>query len=306
MTSELPQLLYVDALRAECRSDRTRVVTSDRIRSTVEDWLGAPLAPVDWADATSVVAIGGGSVIDAAKLAAFERGVARVVGVPTLWGSGAEASPVAVRWEPGCEPVLDERLRPAARAYVPEFVGRPDQLLISSACADTWSHALEGYLSPLGDASLRGDLAEVIGRLLTLRVELDLAWFEVSAAACAGQARSSVGLVHGLAHTTEAARRRAGDDRGWHHARYCRTFLYPALRFDLESSPKAAQRFAEHGIEPDAVVAAARTLFDEADYAELLPVVRAEWSTVVRDLCTRTNVALVRPGALAWFEEFAP
>jgi hypothetical protein len=47
----------------------------------------------------------------------------------------------------------------------------------------------------------------------------------------------------------------------------------------------------------------ARELHDPALYDRALPVVEARWKDILRDPCTRTNGALVRPAHLAFFVE---
>lgn len=252
-------------------------------------WINAAL-PV--AGAQTVIAIGGGSHLDHAKLHWREVGASRLIAVPTLWGSGAEASPVAVWTEGGQKRFqLDERLRPHAIAFFDAFVDSVPEERARAACGDTWSHALEGFLSPLASDALRTELAGLIRELLTLPLGADPRWFPVSARAAAGQAESSVGLVHGLAHTLEPL---VGVD----HASLCSLFLAPVLRFNLATSEKWTALTTQYGLDAPAILARVASLSTPAARMALAPQITEHWKKVLRDPCTRTNSALVRPDSL--------
>ncbi len=252
------------------------------------------VAEGDW-----IVAVGGGKIIDQAKLLKSQKAGAKLAAVPTIWGSGAEASPIAV-WGEGSRKVFrrDATLLPDLVVSVPEFSESLSPDLVRWACGDAWAHALEGFLSPLAGDETRQQLSEAMRAMLELGVKNDAHWFELSARACAGQAESSVGLVHGIAHVTEA-----GSDFG--HARLCATLLLPVMRFNKERSPKWPL-LAKHGLREEAVLDTCRTFFDSCDYSALHPIVTTRWRDVLRDPCTRTNSALVRPDDLFFFEKFAP
>jgi len=72
----------------------------------------------------------------------------------------------------------------------------------------------------------------------------------------------------------------------------------PVLRFDLESSDKAATILSSAGVDIDATLKAAEALWSRQDAEQLWPEVRELWRSVLRDQCTRTNVALVRAASL--------
>ena len=238
--------------------------------------------------------VGGGTRIDAAKLWRYDTGRRiGLVAVPSLWGSGAEVSPVAVG--PGVTKriVVDPTLVPEARVLWPELADSVPAERVRWACGDAWAHAVEGFLSPLADDAVRADGAALLARLLALPLDRDARWFEASAAACALQARASVGLVHGLAHVLEPRLAAVGDPRA-DHARLCATLLDPVLAFDLAQSPKAAAHFARYGVDLEAVLAIAAALRDDETLRALRPHVDAVWPDVVRDRCTRTNAASVR------------
>ena len=250
----------------------------------------------------SLVVIGGGALIDEAKAyRAREARTVRLIAVASRWGSGAEASPVTVLDRSGRKEIhLDAAWLPDATVEWPELALSLPESLARQGCADALSHAVEGFLSPIAAEPLRAEIAEVIRRMLQTE-RRSPAWFELSRRACSAQARSSVGLVHGIAHTIEGPLRAAGTAFG--HARLCATFLWPVLRLDLTSSPKPGELFLRHGIHATAVESASRDLFAPADFASCLPLLKAHWRDVLRDPCTRTNCVLVRPGTLELLAE---
>jgi hypothetical protein len=60
----------------------------------------------------------------------------------------------------------------------------------------------------------------------------------------------------------------------------------------------------DNNLEPDAIEGVLRESFEPLTYRQALPALRRHWQAVLRDACTRTNAALVRPVHLAFFEEF--
>ena len=131
----------------------------------------------------------------------------------------------------------------------------------------------------------------------------DPAWFRLSAEACSAQAQSGVGLVHGIAHTLEGPLRAEYPD-DWGHARLCSVFLWPVLDFDLDGEGKAGRLFSRHGVDADRILEVASELHDPDAYGTALPFLAEKWRRILRDQCTRTNVRLVRPGDLVFFEEW--
>jgi alcohol dehydrogenase class IV len=136
---------------------------------------------------------------------------------------------------------------------------------------------------------LRAEIAGLMQEMIEVGVGKDARWFELSARAAAAQARSSVGLVHGIAHTLEPLL------PGWGHARLCATYLAPVLRFDARS-----QKTLPRGVEEEA-----GKLFDRSKYEQTLPVLQDAWRDVLRDRNTRTNATLVRAADLQFFLEYA-
>ena len=152
-----------------------------------------------------VVAVGGGTLLDTAKAWRADLSPATgLIAVPSIWGSGAEVSPVVVANADGKKAIrMDESFLPDYVAYWPELADDIPDHLARTACGDCWSHALEGFLSPLAGDDLRKSIAALMSRMLDAPLGKSPEWFRLSSEACAAQARSSVGLVHGIAHTLE-------------------------------------------------------------------------------------------------------
>jgi alcohol dehydrogenase class IV len=258
----------------------------------------------DLPDATrTLIAVGGGTLIDAAKIFRAEsRPALRLIAVPSVWGSGAEASPVAVTQEGLRKRIrIGEQYVPDVRVLWPELAASLPERRLRHACGDAWSHALEALLSPLAEPPLRKETATLIRRMQQLPLGLDGRWFDASVDACRLQASSSVGLTHGIAHALEGPLRTEQPDFGWGHAALCATFLWPVMSLNLKLSDRTAAKFEEEGLDPSAVLSRARALFEEAAYDRAVGPLAERWSEVLRDPCTRTNGVLVRPNALEHF-----
>jgi alcohol dehydrogenase class IV len=250
-----------------------------------------------------LVVIGGGALLDEAKYwRAEQRPALRLIAIPSIWGSGAEASPVVALNRSGRKRIfIGPRFLPDARAVWPELAVSIAPARARTACGDVWAHALEGFLSPLAGDALRAELAELMAQLLALPLANDPAWFEPSGRAAAGQARSSVGLAHGIAHALEGFLRTGFPGEEWGHARLCSLFLWPVMRFNAQASPKLQSLAAKHGLDIPGIMAVARDLFDEDAFGRATPLLKEHWPEVLRDPCSRTNSALVRPESLDYF-----
>ncbi|GHD33724.1 iron-containing alcohol dehydrogenase [Halioglobus pacificus] len=251
-----------------------------------------------------IIAIGGGTVIDNVKrLRMQQRPEATLVAIPTIWGSGAEVSPVMVV-DSGSEKTiqLDEALRPDFYVSLPELGSTVGPQMQRFACGDTWSHALEAIISPLATESLKQKLANVIRELSGLSLDHHPEWFELSRLACSYQAEAGVGLVHGIAHTLELPLSARFPDKNWGHARLCSLYLYPVMSFNQERSTKLAETCIRFHIDMDAVQQTLRDLFDASAYQQALPCLREHWMQVLRDPCSRLNSTTVKRNDLEWFE----
>lgn len=265
-----------------------------RVRERLPFRAWSPAEPLP-AGARNVVVAGGGTMLDEAKRFMHDDapGV-RLIAIPTIWGSGAEASPVVVlNREHGKEIRLDDAYVPHERVIWPELAATIEPKRAREACGDAWAHALEGFLSPLATDELRAALAEVLRAMIEIGAGTDPRWFELSARAAALQAKSSVGLIHGIAHTLEPV-------TGFGHARLCAIYARPVFAFDRRTE-KVGDLLRAHGLDPAAAERQCDALFDPDDYRATLPALEREWPKVLRDRCTRTNALLVRAADLPFF-----
>jgi len=257
--------------------------------------------------ARGLVVLGGGALMDAAKLwRLHERPELRLVAIPSLWGSGAEASRVVALNRDGQKWIeVDDALVPDLRVEWPELAAELPAWRAQEACGDAWSHAIEGFLSPLATDELRTHIAGLMQTMLGLPLAADAAWFEVSALASAAQGQASVGLVHGIAHTLEGPLSELSSERPFGHARLCSIYLKPVIALGRSLSPKFDDYTAAAGLDGAAILGVFDKLFDRAAFEATLPALEQHWRGVLRDPCSRTNSALVRPAQLCFFTEGA-
>lgn len=251
----------------------------------------------------SLVVVGGGELIDRAKAWRVENSPStRLFAIPSLWASGAEASPIVVlNTEQGKSFRKGPEYRPDVRVIWEDLAQTVPPELARWACGDVWAHALEGFLSPLGDPTSRFETGALLARLLDLPLASDPRWFEMGALACAAQARTGVGLVHGIAHVLEPVLRQARPELEIGHARLCATYLWPVFRLDRTRSEKPGVFLSECSLDPEAIEAALTPLFEEDFYRETLPALKENWHRILRDPCARINCVLVRPDHLSHF-----
>jgi len=252
----------------------------------------------------TLLVVGGGVLIDRAKhWRATQSPYTKLFVIPSIWGSGAENSRIAILNEGGKKSFfIGTEYLPDVRAVWPKLIeGIPDEF-IAYACGDVWAHALEGFLSPVGTDETRAELADVIKGIVDLPIGKDTAWFEFSARACAGQAASSVGLVHGIAHTLEVVLRDNNPKRAIGHAGLCSIFLWPVLSLNMKHSIKIHEQINVAGLDKERIVEIVKSFYDEAVFRELMPVLEEHWRTILRETSTRTNSMLVRPSYIEYFK----
>ena len=289
---------------------RTVVWASPSVYERVQATFPWPIAnPTDGfpADVDTLVVVGGGSLIDAAKALRHDAAPhVRLVAIPSIWGSGAEASPIVVLTHADYKEIHSgEDYLPDTRLVWPKLVESVSPDLARYACGDTWAHAMEGFLSPLATGDLRGEIVDLMTEMLALPLAADSRWFEASARACAAQARSSVGLVHGIAHVLEPVLRTEQPDAGWGHARLCAVYLWPVLCLLRGASSKVTDLTQHYGVDLTRIEDIAQTVHNTDDYDATLPALEANWKRILRDPCTRTSCVLVRNDYLSFFTEKA-
>jgi alcohol dehydrogenase class IV len=286
--------------------ERAVIWTTPSVRDIVATTLRRPIVDVAAGfpvDVDTVVVVGGGTLLDHAKRERHLHALhVRLIAVPSLWGSGAEASSIVVTTHPDHKEVsIDPGFLPDVRVAWPELAASAPAHLLRYGCGDTWAHALEGFLCPLATDDLRVELAGIMRELLALPIGNDGRWFDVSARACAAQARSGVGLTHGIAHVLEPVLRAAQPTAGWGHARLCSAFLSPVLGLFVSVSDKVQTLTAAYDVDLTAVESAVRSVFSQEDYAACLPALAECWPRILRDPCTRTSCVLIRPSYLSFF-----
>jgi alcohol dehydrogenase class IV len=254
----------------------------------------------------TLIAAGGGTLIDESKyFRATQRPQLRLIAIPSLWGSGAERSPIVVLNRAGTKAIhVEPAFLPDAVVYCSELLESVSALRALHACGDTWAHVLEAFFSPLACPEIRSNASRLMNDMLKLPLKVDAAWFEASAGACRLQASSSVGLIHGIAHVIEAPLTSGCPNGSWGHSGICSTFLLPVMSLNRQLSSKVNQLCHEYGVDFDAVMEVARQLFEPDFYRQALPKVAELWPAILRDRCTRSNVMLVRSNHLEYFEKF--
>jgi len=254
-------------------------------------------------DLDTLIVIGGGVLIDRAKVWRKEnRPEMRLIAIPSIWGSGAENSPIAILNEGSKKRIqMGIEFLPDVRVIWAELAEGLPADLVKYACGDVWAHALEGFLSPIANDEVRNELADVIKSLEDLPLENNPRWFELSARACAEQAQSSVGLVHGIAHTLEGLLKLKYPEEYFGHAQLCAVYLWPVFSLNMQHSDKVDRMFDLYKINKGRVVEVIKQLFDEHIYDLGLPVLEENWRLVLREPASRTNCVLVRPDYLSHF-----
>ncbi|MFB9215744.1 iron-containing alcohol dehydrogenase [Vibrio sinaloensis] len=181
----------------------------------------------------AVVAIGGGSPIDCAKVIAAcatnNKPVQRLVGLLKVWkapaptfvlpttsGTGSEVTVAAVVSDPKTHaktPVMDPKLVPIAAALDPSLMLALPAHITAQTGMDALTHAIEAYLS--GNATLETDRYAIaairlidenlpkavsFGQNATARQNMALASYYAGLAFT----KASLGYVHAIAHTLGA------------------------------------------------------------------------------------------------------
>lgn len=302
-----PQKISIEEL---CSNDwgKTAVYASPSVESATFSILQherMELAAVPPDDLDTIMVVGGGRLIDRIKYIAhhLERKVC-LVAIPSIWGSGAEVSPIVVLNDKHGKTIeLDTKFLPDYYALLPQLTTTIPHNLAVFACGDVWSHAMEALFSPLAGDSDRAELAELLKRMLNLPLAIHDDWFDASAQATLIQARTSVGVVHGIAHVLEPEMPFGKEPGG--HARLCSRFLWPAMTLMRERSRKWSM-LEETGLDIAAMENVWRQLFSSAkcDFCNCEPLLQQHWDEVLREPSTRTNGVLIRRQDLEFFLSF--
>jgi len=286
---------------------KAAVWTLDLLRGKVIDCF--QIEPIAESDAPppaldTILVVGGGELMDRAKhWRATQSPNTKLIVIPSIWGSGAENSRIAVLNHEGEKSIfVGAEYLPDIRAVWPDLMETIPEQFVAYACGDIWAHALEGFFSPIGSDETKTELAEVIKGISDLPIGKDAAWFEFGARACAGQAASSVGLVHGIAHTLEGPLRAKYPDQNMGHAKLCSIFLWPVFSLNMKYSDKIHEQFRIAGIDEKRVMDVLKSFYNDTVYRKLLHSLEDQWCLILRDPSSRTNSVLVRPGYIDHFK----
>ena len=300
-----PQLIHIQNV-AEMNGDTTVVWCIPEVKEwaskTIPFRLLEPLRELP-PEVSSVVVIGGGVLLDEAKVfRRRNRPDLTLIAIPSIWGSGSEVSPVAVLNREGKKVIEnDPELLPDFRVVCHDLAQSVPEGKATIACGDVWAHAMEAFLSPLASDELREEVADLIRSMMQKAPGNDPEWFELSARACQAQVQSSVGLVHGMAHVLEGILREKYPEREIGHALLCSVLLWPVMSFNCMASDKMPSLLSQYRMDSGALFEVFKGLFDLDVYDLISNELPDNWKSILRDRCTRTNCALVRPDALDYF-----
>ncbi len=305
----LPQLLDFDSV-AKYPNSNTIVLVIPRCKDLIQDRLPFethtihdPILPKE---IENIIVVGGGEFLDKVKYwKAIKFPHKNLIAIPSIWGSGAEVSPIVVLNQNVEKKIfMGDKYVPNAYSYCRDLSLSLSSLQIKDACGDVWSHALEGFLSPLCSEVLRAEFAVLIKALLNIDIKNDPNWFTLGSSACWLQSQAGVGLIHGVAHQLEA-HIRANINNQWGHAKLCSLFLLPVMQYNFAST-KSRYLLENFGLNIDDILKKIRQFFSMEEFQSCLPILKNKWMDILRDPCTRTNSVLVRPAALNFFENWTP
>ena len=206
----------------------------------------------------TIIAVGGGSVIDGAKLCRlyyefpyYVNGNTRInqlpfktkfIAIPTTIGSGAEASSAAVYWNDDAgrkEMVVSRSLRPDVVVLDPDMVANTPYRLLAASALDAVSHLTEGYVSNRKNviAERNAEFAlSILCHELCKDEECDLDYLALQYAGYIGgvvQDHCIVGMAHAIAHQLTAY--------GYSHGEAVALLLPAVIRLNgTDSTVKAA------------------------------------------------------------------
>lgn len=202
------------------------------------------LAELRRVGAEAVIAVGGGSPMDAAKiiatLATNDKPLAKLIGwfrlrraplplyaIPTTAGTGSEATIAAVISDPATHTknfVVDPKLMPEMAALDPTLMAGLPPHITAATGMDALTHAVESYLAVTATAQTER-YATIAVRLIFTNLEkayrdggdIEARGAMALASFYAGMAfsRTSVGYVHAIAHNLGA---KYGTPHGWANA----------------------------------------------------------------------------------------
>lgn len=264
-----------------------------------------------------IVALGGGSVLDAVKIAwaCYEhpkldftqtpqivvpplRQKAKFIAVPTTAGSGSESSQAAVLKSEGCgtvRPYLSIEWIPDIVILDPKLTVSLDPALTAQTGMDALTHAIEAYVSRLSGHLVK-TMAATATRLILNNLPLaykspdDLQAREamLNGAYLAGicQSAASTGLAHALTHASSVV-------AGATHASANALFLYPTMCFNNNKNSNLYESLAvETGSDPSRFFESVKQLTERISLPRKL-------SNIARSAVDGTTIPLIAEKALS-------
>src|SRR5690625_3941216 len=247
----------------------------------------AGLKQLQHAEADAVLAVGGGSVIDGAKLIAaralnnkpvmkmtgllhVEKGMVPLYVIPTTAGTGSEVTIAAVVTDTEAQEklaVIDHRIMPTAAAIDGEIMTGLPPAITAATGMDALTHAVEAYLSHISIASTDEQalaaaklVFDNLEKAVKAGADLSVRQNMAKASHLAGMAftKAGVGYIHAIAHNLGAL---------YHlpHGLANAIVMPYVLRFSLPNAKERMAQLARHcGLSqsPD-VETAAQALIDK-------------------------------------------
>ncbi len=225
---------YIDRLVSSLESKGIASVVLDKVfTNPTTDLVDELVAVVKEEQPDGLIAIGGGSAIDAAKAVAmvsYSGGSARdyilgirkgsgalpLIAIPTTHGTGTEVNKFAVLTEPELKAklaIVSEYVYPRISIVDPELTLSLPSTISSATVFDAFSHALEALFAVRSNAISRLFALEALRNIASefdklpegysnIDVRTKLLW----ASTCAGYAidQSRTGLLHAIEHSISA------------------------------------------------------------------------------------------------------
>ena len=225
---------YIDRLVSSLESKGIVSVVLDKVfTNPTTDLVDELVAVVKEEQPDGLIAIGGGSAIDAAKAVAmvsYSGGSARdyilgirkgsgalpLIAIPTTHGTGTEVNRFAVLTEPELKAklaIVSEYIYPRMSIVDPELTLSLPNTISSATVFDAFSHALEALFAVRSNAVSRlfalealRIIASEINKLPEGYSNIDVRTKLLWASTCAGYAidQSRTGLLHAIEHSISA------------------------------------------------------------------------------------------------------
>ncbi|MFA7676115.1 MAG: iron-containing alcohol dehydrogenase [Candidatus Shapirobacteria bacterium] len=241
-----------------------------------------------------IVAVGGGSVIDLAKLVKKEFSL-QMIAIPTTIGSGAEVSQHCILFEDGIKRSFsDYNFIPETVILNPIFLASLSDEQIVYQSIDSLAHALESLVSrlsnPLSDYFALSAIENIYSGLNDLSekgAQNNILEKIQIASVFSGLAQGNVatGLVHSFAHYFGAKNKIS-------HARAVAIFLIDVLKFNLQHTSKYQKIDHLKRLSCDNFIHKIENLFQKLN-VEIKIEVQGNLQEIAeeirKDICTTTN-----------------